>query len=170
MHDKVEKLLSSTSHETFTTIARGALVDSTATVTETPTFKEITTSHNDQRTIGIVKVSGNAKVTSGTKPWSSVVKIIDPNIDEGDADRWVSVDVEQHVYEQKLFGSDDEDFRPAKSYLVEINSDDIRVLWLEDMPDAIQPPWDFASYLNAANHLGSFNGKHANSIKQLPFS
>jgi hypothetical protein len=170
MNERVEKLLKCTSSSTFTEVARGVLADARASLVGDPKLEEITTSHNDQRTIGIVRVSGSAKTNGGTKVWSSVVKIIDPNVDEGNAARWISIEIEQQVYEQNLFGSDDDLFRPAKSYLVETKADDIRVLWLEDLSGAIQPPWDFGSYQHAANHLGSFNGRHASSLNQLPFA
>lgn len=170
MNEQLENILAMTSREKFETVARAVLDEPAAYLDGNPAFEEITTSHNDQRTIGIVRVSGSAKTNGGTKVWSSVVKIIDPNVDEGNAARWVSIEIEQQVYEQNLFGSDDDLFRPAKSYLVETKADDIRVLWLEDLSGAIQPPWDFGSYQHAANHLGSFNGRHANSLNQLPFA
>ena len=68
MDERVEKLLNSTDIDTFSKIAQSALRDSGATATRTPTFAEITTSHNDQRTIGIVKVEGTASVSAGELP------------------------------------------------------------------------------------------------------
>ena len=82
MNEQVEKLLAGVSDDTFTTIARGVVGDDSATLVGTPIFDEITTSHNDQRTIGIVKVSGTAvSVRHGSHHnWSSVVKIIDQSV------------------------------------------------------------------------------------------
>ena len=43
-------------------VARGALADASVTLVGKPKFAEITTGHNDKRTIGIVKVIGSAMV------------------------------------------------------------------------------------------------------------
>ena len=178
MHKRVENLLNSTSGETFLKIARGALGDSRAKVIGTPTFAEITTSHNDQRTIGIVKVEGTANVavgstgSTGDVPWSTVVKVIDPVTvpDGGNAAAWVCVDIEQQVYELNAFGDGAVPFRPARCYLIETRDDDLRVLWLEDLSNGTQPPWDISNYLSAANHLGQFNGSFGNTAQDLPFA
>ena len=60
-------------------VARGALADASVTLVGKPKFAEVTTGHNDKRTIGIVKVIGSAMVGVGEKTvkWSSVAKIID---------------------------------------------------------------------------------------------
>ncbi len=46
-------------------VARGALADASVTLVGKPKFAEITTGHNDKRTIGIVKVIGSAMVGVG---------------------------------------------------------------------------------------------------------
>ena len=64
-NEQVEKLLANASTETFTMVARGALDDASVTLVGKPKFAEITTGHNDKRTIGIVKVIGSAMVGVG---------------------------------------------------------------------------------------------------------
>lgn len=167
---EAEELLSNVSWQSLTTVAREVLRDQRAVCTETPTLSEITTSHNDQRTIGIVKVSGAATIDGSSQQWSSVVKIIDPSIDEGEAATWVSIEVEQQVYEQKLFSSSDDLLRPAMLYLVESDAAGRRFLWLEDLTAATQPPWNIENYSVAAYHLGAFNGRYRDEVSRLPFS
>jgi len=171
MNEQVEKLLASTSDETFTTVARGVLDDDSATLVGAPTFAEITTSHNDKRTIGIVKVSGDAKVNSGTKPWSSVVKIIDLSVEvkSNNASAWVLPEIEQLVYENGLFSGESSPFRSAKCYLSDSSENQLIILWLEDLSTAPQPPWKLEHFVSAANHLGKFNGDLAVNPVELPF-
>jgi hypothetical protein len=171
MNEQVEKLLANTSDETFTTVARGVLDDDSATLVGAPKFAEITTSHNDQRTIGIVKVSGDAKVNSGTKSWSSVVKIIDLSVvvKSTDAGAWVFPEIELLVYENGLFNGESSPLRSAKCYLSDSAHNQLIILWLEDLSNAPQPPWKLEHFVSAANHLGKFNGDLAVNPVELPF-
>jgi hypothetical protein len=173
MHERVEKLLSSTGGETLTTVARGVLNDDSATPVGTPIFDEITTVHNDQRTIGIVKVSGHASVGTNDNlvEWSSVVKFIDLNVEvkKTDAARWVSPEIEQIVYENNLFSGEAARFRSARCYLSDSAKAPLIVLWLEDLSSAPQPPWKLENFITAANHLGHFNGDLAVHPVELPF-
>ena len=173
MHEQVERLLVNTSNETFAIVARGVLDDDSATIVGTPVFDEISTSHNDQRTIGIVKVSGHALVNTndGQVEWSSVVKIIDISVgvEKTDAARWVSPEIEQIVYETKLFSGETARFRSARCYLSDSVQAPLIVLWLEDLSTAPQPPWKLEYFISAANHLGHFNGDLAENPIELPF-
>lgn len=161
MHDQVETILANVSGDAFESVARGVLHDPNAVITGTPIFDEITNSHNDQRTIGIVKVSGRALVTAGERHWSSVVKIIDSAHASGDAAIWSFPENEQKVYELGLFTDDGLRLRPARCYLTQTVEDSTKLLWLEDLTQAPQPPWALDDFITAANHLGQFNGYHS---------
>lgn len=158
------------SDDTFTTIARGVVGDDSATLVGTPIFDEITTSHNDQRTIGIVKVSGTAvSVRHGSHHnWSSVVKIIDQSIPANVAATWGFPENEQKIYEMALFTDDGLPLRPARCYLSQTIEENIVLLWLEDLTNTPQPPWTLQHFINAANHLGQFNGYHSVNDTELP--
>ena len=168
MNEQVEKLLTSTSNETFTTVARGVLGDQSATLVGKPTFTEITASHNDARTIGIVIVAGTASINAAKQKWSSVVKVIDTQAESGEAAIWVSPENEAKIYELGLFADADLSLRPAKAYSVETRDDRFSLLWLEDLSAAPQPPWMPDHLMNAAKHLGQFNGFHARQQTKLP--
>jgi hypothetical protein len=79
MNERVQKILADVGVDTLTKIAREVVGDDSATLVGDLAFADIDTSHNDDRTIGIVKVSGAAvSVRHGSHHnWSSVVKIID---------------------------------------------------------------------------------------------
>jgi hypothetical protein len=166
MHEQVEKLLAGTNNETFTTVARGALGESLAELAGSPTFSEITSSHNDQRTIGIVKVSGQAMVGDQQHRWSSVVKFINPNVDEPG---YGILDIERKIYEQGLFSDPNIPFRAARFYKSNEDENGILSLWLEDLTSAPQPPWDLDQFSKSANHIGQFNGHNAQNNVHLPF-
>lgn len=169
MHDRVETVLSKLSSETFTTVARGALGDPAAVVAGPPEFDEITNSHNDQRTIGIVRVSGRATDAGGNqKAWSSVVKIVNSTASSGDAARWSFPENEQKVYELGLFTDEGLPLRPARCYLTQAVEEHFTLLWLEDLSQAPQPPWPLEHFISAANHLGQFNGYHSVNNSELP--
>ena len=101
MNEQVEKIFADVGTDTLTLIARGVIDDDSATLVGDPVFAEITTSHNDDRTIGIVKVSGSAvSVRHGSHhSWSSVVKIIDQSVSTNDAANWGFPENEVKVYD-----------------------------------------------------------------------
>ena len=171
MNEQVEKILAAVDVESLTTIARNVLNDDSATLEGDPVFAEITNNHNDDRTIGIVKVSGTAvSIRHGSHHnWSSVVKIIDQSVPTtGDVGAWCFPENEVKVYELGLLNDDEVQLRPAKCYLAEQNSDGLHILWLEDLSDAPQPPWTLDHFISAANHLGQFNGYHFVNKTELP--
>ncbi len=162
MNEQVEKLLLATSNETFTSIARGVLNDPKAKLAGSQTFSEITTPHNDARTLGIVKVSGSANTPkSGARNWSSVVKVIDLTVPANDAAQWAFPENEPKVYELGLFADDGLPFRPAKCYLTQSTGEGLEILWIEDLSSASQPPWNLYQFIKTAGHLGKFDGYHA---------
>ena len=135
-----------------------------------PTFSTIDTTHNDDRTIGIVKFSGTAVIgnNGSQQKWSSVVKIIDQTVPTDDAAAWGFPENEAKVYELGLLADDGVQLRPAKCYLAQQNSDGIHILSLQDLSGAPQPPWTLDHFINTANHLGQFNGFHFINKTELP--
>mgnify|MGYP000479866778 CR=1 FL=1 len=171
MNDRVEKILADVGTDTLTLVARNVIDDDSATLAGDPVFAEITTKHNDQRTIGIVKVSGSAvSVRHGSHHnWSSVVKIIDQSVPTtGDTGAWCFPENEVKVYEQGLLNDDEVQLRPAKCYLAQKNSGGLHVLWLEDLSAAPQPPWTLDHFISTASHLGQFNGYHFGNKTKSP--
>lgn len=170
MNERVEILLAEVPVETFTMVARGVIDDDSATLVGDLAFAEIDTPHNDDRTIGIVKVSGSAvSVRHGShQNWSSVVKIIDQSVSTNDAAIWGFPENEAKVYELGLLADEGVQLRPAKCYLAQQNGDGLHVLWLEDLSGAPQPPWTADQFIKTANHLGQFNGYHFENKTQLP--
>ena len=170
MNEKVEKILADVGNDTLTLIAREVIDDDSATLAGDVAHEEITTSHNDDRTIGIVKVSGAAvSIRHGSHhSWSSVVKIIDESVATNDAANWGFPENEVMLYEQGLLANDGVQLRPAKCYLTQKNGDGIHIRWLEHLSGATQPPWTLDHFISGANHLGQFNGYHFANKTELP--
>lgn len=169
MNQQISKILSKVGSGVLETVARGVLDDASASLIGEPQFEEITTSHNDLRTIGIVKASGNAMSSGVRRTWSVVAKIIDSTRADDDTRGDVTLDNEQSVYELHLFADDGVPLRPAKYFLTQYVEDDCRILWLEDLTDAPQPPWNLEHFVTAADHLGQFAGYHLANHTQVPF-
>lgn len=160
-----EKILAEITDDTFIKVARGVLEDSTATLVGSPKFNELTVDHNDKRTIGIFIVMGEALVAAENQPWSAVLKLIDPSETVGSG----LIESELQVYESGVFLSDAVPFRSAKFYHSESLNGGILSLWLEDISDSPQPPWNFEQFISSANHLGQFNGYHFLNKTTVPF-
>ncbi len=145
MSELAATVLEKVGSDVFETVARGVLDDPSAQVVSESSFEELAGSHNDQRTIGIVKVSGEAACASGNRAWSAVAKIIDPKFTDPNRVRNNTDDRvlenEQKVYELGLFADDGVPMRPAVAYLTQVIDDRYKVLWLEDLTGAPQPPW-----------------------------
>ena len=170
MNEQTRQVLSRVNFETIEIIARAVLEDASASPIGEPQFDEITASHGDRRTIGIVKVSGDAMSEGTTKRWSAIAKIIDPNAigREDDSRGDITLDNEWAVYGLRLFMEDGLPMRPAKCYLTQRVHDRYRILWLEDLSHAPQPPWEYEHFVNAANHLGQFAGFHMANGTRVP--
>ena len=126
--------------ESLNTVARGVLEDPAVTLvgSNKPNFNEITVDHNDKRTIGIFIVDGTAKSNGQERTWSAVLKLINPSETVGSG----LIESEIQVYESGVFGFDDIPFRSAKFYHSELLENGILSLWLEDLSNAPQPPWN----------------------------
>jgi hypothetical protein len=170
MNEQVEKILADVGVDALTMIAREMIGDDSATLVGDLAFADIDTPHNDDRTIGIVKVSGSAvSVRHGSHhTWSSVVKIIDQSVPTNDAANWAFPENEAKVYELGLLVDDGMRLRPAKCYLAQQNNDGLHIHWLEDLSGAPQPPWNLEQFVSTANHLGQFNGYHSVNKTELP--
>ncbi len=169
MDERLESILNSVSDDDFTTVARGALGSTSATLTGSPVFSEITEAHYDLRTVGIVKVEGTARTSDGEMPWSSVVKVIDINADPGRFSYWVHPEQEELVYENHLFASDGLQFRPATCYLASNTVPSLNLIWLEDLTGADGAPFSVSQLFEIARNVGEFNGFHHGRPLNLPF-
>jgi Phosphotransferase enzyme family len=106
-------------------------------------------------TVGIFRVTGNARIQSGDATWSVVVKALGkpenpgPNL-AADARK------EAEVYRSRAFAQLCGGVRAPDCYAIH-QLDDVQLLWLEDLSGAPQPPWPLPQYVATAHHLGHFN-------------
>ena len=151
---------------TMLRVARMVISDPTADVGQI-LVEPIAAVHNDQRTVAILRVSGKAPQIGSLRPWSAIVKVIDPSIPPDGSVAWNYPELEERVYAGNLFSVLDVPFRAAHCYMVERTSSGHMQFWLEDMTNAIHPPWTVDQYSRTAYNLGRFNGHYAVS-GQLP--
>ena len=162
-------MLDSIPNETFIEVAQGVIGDSVFSVNQPVAWAPAGGNHADLRTVAVIRYSSTAETQNGTKRWSSVVKVVDSDLDPGRHARSDRPESEIQIYENGYLNHDSLSFRPAKCYKIGNPLDNVKMIWLEDLTGAVQPPWGLDDYLKVANHLGSFNGYFAMNPPELDF-
>lgn len=106
-------------------------------------------------TSGIFRVAGQVDTGHGQRQWSMVVKILGPPelprpSDHHDPWRELS------VYRSGVFAELCGRVRSSRCYAIEERKG-LQFLWLEDLSNAPQPPWESEHYIAVAHHFGQFN-------------
>lgn len=155
-------VLASIESVTAIKVARAALSDQSVVSAGTLTLEPTGGVHNDDRTVALVRVAGNAtsSATPVPKPWSAVLKVINPAIAANVAAVWNYPESEEKVYRDGLFRNTDVPFRSAKCFMFDELPNGYFHIWLEDLTAAAQPPWDVKQYADSAYNLGRFNGHY----------
>jgi hypothetical protein len=112
-------------------------------------------------TAGIFHVSGRARTDSGTRPWSAVVKALGvPEVQRA----WNEHDGmrELDVYRSEVFAHTSGGVRTPRCYGIQTVGE-LELIWLEDLSDAPQPPWQHNQFVESARHLGRFNAHWSQS-------
>ena len=117
----------------------------------------------------MVRYSSTAETQNGTRRWSSVVKVVDSDLDPGRHARSDRPESEIQIYQNGYLNHNSVPFRPAKCYKIGNPLDNVKMIWLEDLTGAVQPPWGLDDYLKVSNHRGSFNGYFAMNPPDLAF-
>ncbi len=169
MNANVTAIFESVSDREFRSVASRAIGDPEATPTGRPNWEDIDAVHNDQRTVAIVRCGGQAKTGSNLVDWSVVAKVVDLSMPINVAAEWMSPEIEEMIYELGLLANTGVPFQPAKCFGVSEIGGNKKLLWLEDLGKAPQPPWGLEQYVQVAGHLGRFNGLLATDPPDLPF-
>lgn len=160
MNDRARDLLASISREDLRRVASGA-VGEPVTLSGEPKVSAIQAAHAEKRTIGVVKVAGEARLADGSqREWSSVAKLVDMREATDEWTRWTRPEIEEVVYAEGYFARDGSRFRPARCYLVSTVEDGIKVFWLEDLTGAGRHPFPVQELEQIARHLGEWTGRH----------
>jgi hypothetical protein len=114
-------------------------------------------------TVGIFRVSGEAKTAMGERIWSVVVKVLDTR--GGSDHTWATPQRELTIYRSGVFAELPGGFRSARCYAI-WPQNGLYFVWLEDLTEAPQSPWLPEHLIEAARHLGHFNANW--SEKTLP--
>lgn len=171
MDERLASILGGIGADQIAKVAAGALGVDRVHDPGTLTLSEISKPHADERTIGIVRVTGMAKVDPGGPPrsWSSVTKIIDVSV-VGFNNSFTSPEAEEAVYERKLFADTELSFRPARCYHISHPDAVVKVLWLEDLSRAKGAPFEPGDLAQVLHHLGEWNAVVARDPPALGFS
>ena len=169
MEPRIKKMLDSIPAETFVEVAQGVVGDSVFSVPESTTWESVGAIHADLRTVAVVRYSSSAETQNGTRRWSSVVKVVDSDLDLGRHARSDLPESEIQIYQNGYLNHNSVPFMPAKCYKIGNPLDNAKMIWLEDLTGAVQPPWGRYDYLKVADHLGSFNGYFAMNPPDLTF-
>lgn len=167
MDERLTAILRAIPQAELERVAGGVLGTGSAALDGPPDLTEITTPHAEDRTIGIVKVSG----TAGGQTWSSVAKLLDLSIAE--PARLIGVTApanEEIVYEEGYFSHDGLPFRPARCYGVSRPNDVLKVIWLEDLTSATPPPFSLDQVAQIARQIGEWNGRQAAQPQAVRFA
>lgn len=142
-------------------VAAAVLGVSRVELADPPTVEEIISPHGDPRTVALLKVSGSAPIGPGTRPWSTVAKVIDFGVEGHEHSAWVRPENEEAVYGGRYFAGDGLRFRPAHCYRISHPRPQVTVLWLEDLTGATGAPFPVADLARMAEHLGEWNDVQA---------
>ncbi|MGI9148943.1 MAG: hypothetical protein ACR2IK_20735 [Chloroflexota bacterium] len=110
---------------------------------------------------GVFRLSGMAKVASGTIQWSLVLKVLyRPMTPTDTIARPVSGwDREVLTFRSELLDDLPPGLAAPRCFGIEERPDSTW-LWLEDVADEVGPRWPLARFALAARHLGRFNGRY----------
>ena len=169
MNDQVQKLLAGVSSDTFTSVARGVLGDTSAELTGKPEWQPVGGRHGDLQTVAVMKCSGRAYSGGIEKPWSAVFKHIDLSVETNFHSGWTDPLNEIALYRDGEFVSSEVPFRAAKCYLIDEHDPQRFSVWLEDLSTAVGPPWSADQYEQASGYLGQLQGQLLAERTRLPY-
>lgn len=112
-------------------------------------------------TAGIFRVAGRAQTVAGETEWSAVVKALGiPENPSPGAEYDAFKEIE--IYRARAFTDQKHGMRAANCYGIQDHGETM-LLWLEDLSDAPQAPWEFNHFVAAANNIGQFNSSWSES-------
>lgn len=111
-------------------------------------------------TAGIFRLAGAATTADGLLPWSTVVKVLGPPRFEGREYDPTGALRELAFYRAGASAIQGDRVRSPRCYAIE-EWDNLDFIWLEDLSASPQPPWLPEHFIQAAQHVGQFNGRWA---------
>ena len=108
-------------------------------------------------TAGIFRITGTASTSAGVRTWSAVVKVLGPPRLKGREFDPTGAQRELEFYRSGAVAIQGNRVRSPRCYAIEAWND-LHLIWLEDLSAAPQPPWFPEYFIQAAQHVGQFNG------------
>jgi hypothetical protein len=168
MSDRLRPLIAVGRTELDAIAASAAGVPS-ARIIGAPDAAEILAANNDKRTLGIVRLVGEAEAEGRRLGWSTVAKIIDLGVVPDTVNLWVRPANEVAIYAGRLLPATGPGFRRARCHGVSHPRPGVSVLWLEDLTEARGAPFELDQLACMLRHLGEWNGANALNPPRLPF-
>lgn len=134
-----------------------ACLDHSAAELITWQAKPLAASSIGNGTLGFLKVSGEAATGSETVQWSAVVKAMEP-APARTLGGFNNPQREIDAYRSGFLAQIDSGIVPAPCYKVTARPDNTVWLWLMDLSESIQPPYELPLFLKIQRDTGRFNG------------
>ncbi len=109
-------------------------------------------------TSSIYRLKGQAQSGGSARPWSAILKAIQPEANSNDPQGYRYWKREALAYQSALFQGLSGPVTAPRCYSIRENPDGSVWMWLEDVRDEMSHPWTLDTYARAARLLGQFNG------------
>ncbi len=141
-------------------IVRSSVGDASAVVEPGWTVEPMSVISIGLGTLGFLKVQGLVGSKKDLVEWDFVIKVLDTS-QTSNSRGHINFNLparEVGVFESDFFDLLDGGFQAAPCHGI-TQSGDATLLWMEDLSDSAQHPWGQKEFLNAARHVGFFNGR-----------
>lgn len=138
-------------------IARMAVDNDSAVVESVWSVTPMSVLSAGNGTIGFFNVSGHVKVGEVRSPWSSVVKVLDPDDFSAGSSKMQSARNELDALQAPELGLMESGMRCVPVYGLLSSTDSVHWLWMKDLSGGISTPWDAETYVRVARDVGEFS-------------
>lgn len=107
-------------------------------------------------TVGLWRVSGDAVSNGEIRSWSAILKILNPSL-PNNFDSGMGASKEISAIESGDLLAINTGIRQVPIFDFAAQDDGSYWLWMRDLSDGVQPPWDGDQYIETARHVGQFN-------------
>lgn len=140
----------------ITPIVRKAVGDDSAIVEPNWSVAPMSVVSAGNGTIGFFNVTGNVKIDGSLSPWSSVVKVLDPDDFSAGSSKMQSARNELNALQAPELRSITTGMRCVPIFGLMSTDDSVYLLWMKDLSGGITTPWDAETYIRVARDVGEF--------------
>lgn len=108
-------------------------------------------------TLGLWRITGHLHSKAGHREWSAILKIMDARIPSRTTSAQ-GAENEIAALESGDLSLIKTGLRPVPIFSFYARGAGSYALWMQDLSNGIQPPWDGEQFVESARHVGQFNG------------